>query len=413
MRLDEFFHVVRYFPHAAQLKFHASDARFKVLIAGARFGKSMASARETLVEALAGPTRGWLVGPTYALTRPELEYLRDDALAGLGAQVTQARVPPSLTTHWGAEIVSLSAQMPQGLLGSEIDWMILCEAAHLDREAFERFLRARLTTRNGRLIVPTTPRGRNWIHELYSLGKRGEPGWESFRHATWENPGVSAAEIESARRSMPPETFDEQFGGEFSSLAGRVYREFSPAIHAARLSPPPGAVVYKAIDFGFTNPFVCLWGALDGDGRLLVLREYYRAQATVADHAAELQAGDDDFRKQSCEIGPAWADPSGALERKTLQESGISTQPADNRLRGGIDMVRQRLLAREDGTPGLIVDESCVNLLREFESYEWEESSSENERVPRKQDDHALDALRYLCVALGRKVAWRRTELPW
>ena len=55
MRLDEFFHVVRYFPHAAQLKFHASDARFKVLIAGARFGKSMASARETLVLAPGQP----------------------------------------------------------------------------------------------------------------------------------------------------------------------------------------------------------------------------------------------------------------------------------------------------------------------------------------------------------------------
>ena len=87
--------------------------------------------------------------------------------------------------------------------------------------------------------------------------------------------------------------------------------------------------------------------------------------------------------------------------------------PADNRLRGGIDVVRQRLLMREDGTPGLLVDASCRNLLREFELYEWDEQSTSGERVPRKRDDHALDALRYLCVAIGRKVSWQSGDLPW
>ena len=52
MKQEEFFHLLKYAPHAGQLKFHDSDARFKVLIAGARFGKSLASAKETLIELL-------------------------------------------------------------------------------------------------------------------------------------------------------------------------------------------------------------------------------------------------------------------------------------------------------------------------------------------------------------------------
>ena len=413
MKQEEFFHLLKYAPHAGQLKFHDSDARFKVLIAGARFGKSLASAKETLIELLSGASRGWLVGPTYALTRPEFEYIRDDIFVALHAQVTQRVTPPTLRSQWGAEVVALSAHLPHGLLGAELDWLILCEGAHLDRDAFERFLRARLTTRNGRLIVPTTPRGRNWIHNLYGLGRDGEPNWESFRHATWENPGVDPSEIESARRTLPTETFDEQFGGEFTSLGGRVYREFDLSIHVAEIKPPPGAVIYKAIDFGYTNPFVCLWGALDADGRLLVLREYFKQKSTVVEHAQVVQAIDNEFRDMGCDIGPGYADPSGALERETMAEQGVMMHPADNRLRGGIDVVRQRLLMREDGTPGLLVDASCRNLLREFELYEWDEQSTSGERVPRKRDDHALDALRYLCVAIGRKVSWQSGDLPW
>lgn len=71
-----------------------------------------------------------------------------------------------LTTHGGGEILGLSAHSPFSLVGEELDWLILCEAAHLDRESWERYLRPRLGTRLGRMIASSTPRGGNWMHEL-------------------------------------------------------------------------------------------------------------------------------------------------------------------------------------------------------------------------------------------------------
>src|SRR5690606_1360121 len=138
------------------------------------------------------------------------------------------------------------------------DWLILCEAAHLDSEAFMRYLRGRLTTRRGRLLVPTTPRGFNWIHRLYDLGLKDDGEWQSFRFPTWANPLIAPEEIESARKALPPEVFDEQYGGAFTSPAGAVYREFQPAVHVVpELAVPPGSIIYKSIDFGFTNPLCC------------------------------------------------------------------------------------------------------------------------------------------------------------
>jgi hypothetical protein len=348
MNLTELFQWLRYEPHPAQARFHQSDARFKILVAGARFGKSLAAARDNLAEVLAGSSRGWLVGPTFGLTQPEFEYMRRD-LAALGVPVQQAGPLPALHLPWGAVVECRSAHMPQTLLGREIDWLILCEAAHIEREAFERFLRARLTTRTGRLTVVTSPRGHNWIHGLYQRGLEHQPGWDSFRHATWENPLISAEEVESARAALPGPTFDEQYGGAFTTASGNVYREFQRALHVGKFGVPAGAIVYKAIDIGYTAPFACLWGVLDHDDRLLILREHYAEQLSIPEHAAAIHAIDDDLAAQGCTIGPAWADPAAAGERRMLADLGVRTLAAEKHVSGGIEVVRGRLLPRQDG----------------------------------------------------------------
>ena len=401
-----------YEPHAGQLQFHNSDARFKVLIAGARFGKSLAAGKDVLRDLLCGQTRGWLVGPTFALTRPEFDYLLADARGRLALGVSSYSEGKSgegarVRFDSGAEVQCMSAQRPEGLLGREVDWMILCEGAHLDRDAYERFLRARLATRQGRLLVPTTPHGHNWIKELYEKGIAQTGEWQSFRFATWDNPRIAAQEIEAARAELSPEVFDEQFGGAFVARAGRVYSEFERAVHVRACRPGAGALFWHAVDFGFTNPFVCLWGALDHDERLLVFDEYHCASQTLHTHGQEIKRRDDELRAQGLLAAGGVADPAGRVEREELARHGLSLWPAENALLPGIDAVRQRLRVRPDGTRGILVDPRCTNLVREFEGYCYEKFAKGEEPLPLKRDDHCLDALRYLCMALSRRVDWR------
>ena len=222
------------------------------------------------------------------------------------------------------------------------------------------------------------------------------------------------SEIESAREELPADVFDEQYGGAFTSRAGRVYSEFELSVHVEdQPALPSGAIVFKGIDFGFTNPFVCLWVVLDANDRMIVMDEYVRARATVQEHAQEILRRDDALRRNGFNIGPAFADPSGRVEREELSGAGIRTLPARNELLGGIDIVRSRLRARQDGSRGLTIARCCANLVREFESYCWDESVGSGERVPRKIDDHALDALRYLCIACKRRVDWKSRGMNW
>jgi phage terminase large subunit len=62
----------------------------------------------------------------------------------------------------------------------------------------------------------------------------------------------------------------------------------------------------------------------------------------------------------------------------------------------GIAAVQERLKVQADGLPRLTVDPSCLNTINEFESYVWKPERDE----PVKENDHALDALRYGVIAL-------------
>lgn len=416
MKLTDLYARLDYTPSSGQLQFHESDARFKVLIAGARFGKSLAASKDVLRDLLCAQTRGWMVGPTFALARPEFDYLVNDVRSRLRLAVCEELTSPRAEHAFvrftnGSEVHCVSASRPENLLGQEVDWMILCEASHLQREAYERFLRARLTSRNGRLLVPTTPKGHNWIKGLYDRGIVQGQDWQSFRFATWDNPRVSAKEIEAARAELPAEVFDEQFGGAFVARAGRVYPEFERAAHVRPLALAQGSMFWRGVDFGFTNPFVCLWATLDRDGRLLVFDEYFRAGATLSQHAAEIRRRDDALRAQGCLCAGGVADPSGRAEREELAGLGVTFWPAENALLAGIDAVRQRLRSRDNECRGLLIDPVCANLVREFESYCYEKAAGGDEPLPTKRDDHCLDALRYLCMALGRRVDWQGVTL--
>jgi phage terminase large subunit len=92
-------------------------------------------------------------------------------------------------------------------------------------------------------------------------------------------------------------------------------------------------------------------------------------------------------------------DPSSAGLRASMRNVGLDAIPANNAVFTGIQSVAGRLCNDPSGKPRLVVHRQCSNLLREFGSYEWmsnQDGSSKDQ--PKKEHDHALDALRYSIV---------------
>jgi hypothetical protein len=377
----------------------------------ARFGKSLAAAREVIAWLAIPGTRGWIVAPSYRLGEKEFRYLAADArtLFHDAATVTSGGLhgPSSIVVEDGGEAHVLSAVHPEGLLGEELDWLIISEASRIHGDVWPRFLRARLATRLGVAVMPSTPAGFNWMHGAFLRGHDGDaPDWASFQYRTEDNPLIPAAEIEEARASLPVHTFAEQYGGEFTQPDGSVFADFDPAIHVidrraldrmvATANRPVGH--YVGIDFGYSAPMAMLRGMLIGD-LLVVVDEFYETGKQAHEEARPFC-----LRAAPATVLRAYCDPSGKSQIDALRSapSSVPAEKANNHVAWGISLVRARLQPGIDGKPRLLVLSTCVNLIREFTTYGWGPGRSRGEPIPAKgQSDHAMDALRYLCAGLN------------
>ena len=259
-----------------------------------------------------------------------------------------------------------------------------------------------------KLMLDCNPKGpQHWLHKVgvqhilpdaHNQGATPLPDAEAWARLHWtpyDNPHLPEDTMRTLE-ALPGVQRRRMLQGEWCDNEGAVYPDFDPDIHCFD-ELPAGFAKWdrlRAIDFGYTNPFCCLWGAVDGDGRLWVYRELYRRQERIVNLAREINAIEDGHFRTV-------ADPEGAQERAELAAAGISTEEADKAVTVGIQAVQQRMVIAGDGRPRLMVHSSCTNMISEFYEYRWadpRDGRNADER-PIKANDHAMDALRYMVRA--------------
>lgn len=199
--------------------------------------------------------------------------------------------------------------------------------------------------------------------------------------------------------------------GLWTAAEGVVYDTFDERIHVID-EMPKGWHRWRrirGIDFGYTNPFVCQWWAMDPDGRLYLYREIYWSERLVSDHAAIIR---ENSEGEPVELTVADHD---AEDRATLWAEGIPTARANKDVLPGIEAVKRRLRRAGDGRPRIFFlrsalierDASLVSrgkpcsTLEEFGGYVWAPPKEGKPAIeePLKVGDHGMDAMRYVAMA--------------
>jgi len=198
--------------------------------------------------------------------------------------------------------------------------------------------------------------------------------------------------------------------GKWAASEGLVYPEFDAAVHVIQ-AMPEGWESWRrirSIDFGFVHPWVCQWWAIDGDGRMYLYREIYRAKRTTDEHAAEINA------LSKGETYDATVTDHDADVRAILDKAGIQSTLAEKAAVAGRDAVHARLRVQGDGRPRLFVLAGCTtevdadlyekkrptSTLAEFDCYVYppgKDGKSDKEE-PIKDNDHGMDAMRYAAM---------------
>ena len=294
------------------------------------------------------------------------------------------------------------ADNEDSLRGAGLDGMVIDEfASILDSwSVWHEVLRPALTDKKGWVIFISTPKGKDAFYDLWLKGYRKDPGWDSWKFTTRDNPYIDPEEVDEAEASSPTRYFRQEFLASFEDFEGKVYPEFNEKKHViAPFHLPREYPRIAAIDPAISGTTAVLKMAVDDDGRLIAYEEYYEKDKRVEEVVKSIK-----------EKGVRWfIDPASASKNiikegklfsiwNEYQEKGITATPGENDVEGGINRVAEYF--KNDR---ILIFKNCTNLIWELERYHWAEQKETRSGVtkprPFKKNDHLCDALRYLVMS--------------
>lgn len=361
-----------------QYEFVSDTARFSAYIGGIGSGKTYAGAVKVL-QRLRQPGYGLIAAPTYPMLRDSTQRTLLDLMETTPLKFDWHKSDNTITIPAsGHTILCRSLDNPETMRGPNLDYAWIDEAAMVSDMAW-RIVKGRVRAgTNPQAWITTTPKGRNWIYQEFVA--EPDSNHDLYRTATYENKHLPADFADSL--GYTGEFYAQEIAGEFVNFEGLIYQEFSR--DRVQRVDCTGWRTLLGIDVGARNPTAVLVVRLAGDGRIHIESERYQRDLD-SDEITDLIIA----TILLTDAERAYADPSAKAYIDSWQKRNLRVKPANNDVTRGIQIVKAAL------ADGLTVDPSCVNLISEFESYRWSDGEKDQ---PVKQNDHALDALRYALV---------------
>lgn len=233
--------------HAEQERLVSSSARFRVVSAGRRSGKTEHGKRRLVMSCIDPPI---VNRPTFVASAPTRDQakrifwqdLKDLSPPEFVSGVSESELTVRFAT--GSQLIVVGLDRPQRIEGIPLDGIVVDEIAEVKRESWTQSIRPALSTPGrapGWAWFTGRPKGRGLFYELYSNASTRE-GWESF---TWASSTVvDPAEIEQARLDLDPLTFAQEYEAAWVTFEGLAYYQWSPANYRTLTYDPNRPLVF-------------------------------------------------------------------------------------------------------------------------------------------------------------------------
>ena len=380
------------------MQFHSSQKivaldphRFRILCCGRRWGKTTLAIDQMKGRALIPNSRVAYVAPTYQQARDiAWEQLRRDCREA-SESINEARLEIRLVN--GSLIVLRGWEAIETLRGQAFDLVVLDEVASM-RDFWlhwEEVIRPTLTDRKGEGIFISTPKGFNHFYDLFKK-EDTDVDYKSFHFTSYDNPHLPHEELDKARKEITEDRFAQEYMADFRRMQGLVYKEFSRERHIYTNKPTNTIDRSVGVDFGWTNPCAIIPVDKDADLTYYVPSEWYKTEKTTAEIIEVAR---------SFQGNKYYPDPAEPDRIEEMRRAGLNIREVSKDVEAGVNAVRELFKTNK-----LFINKDCVNLISELETYRYpDKKPDKNEpEIPIKENDHALDALRYVLYMQTTKV---------
>lgn len=224
-----------------------SNARFKLLCSGRRFGKTYLCIARLVAWAISKPgSLNWYVTANYRMAK-QIAWRQLKTMVPSDICIKRNESELSVELSNGSIIALKGAENADSLRGVSLSTLVIDEAAYVKQDAWEMVLRPALSDQGGPAWFITTPAGLNWFHDLWEQAQN-EDDWQSYSYTTVQGGNVPPDEIEAARRTLDERTFRQEYLASFETLSGRVYPDFSDD-NITDNAKDTGGEIYWGTDF--------------------------------------------------------------------------------------------------------------------------------------------------------------------
>lgn len=255
-------------PHPAQREVLECTSRFRVMMCGRRFGKSLISQNISVEEGVQRKHIAYLT-PTYQLGK----IFFQEIIKMLPVEIYRKNETDLVINFiTGGSIRFFTGEKLDAMRGLKFHLVIIDEASYIAnlKDGWENSIRPTLTDYKGRCIFLSTPKGKNFFYSLFL--KSGEPDWQSFKFTTYDNPYIDRDEIDAAKMQLPTAVFEQEY---MANPMENAANPFGSDHIAACCKPKSNELTeYYGIDLAKSVDWTVIIG-LDGNGNV---SEFYRFQ---------------------------------------------------------------------------------------------------------------------------------------
>ena len=398
--------------------------RFRVLIAGRRFGKTYLAIAELLRGASWPGFTAWYVAPTYRQAK-QIAWKRLKELAHpLITKTNETDLSVELAT--GGSIALRGADNYDSLRGVGLDGVVLDEAADIAPEVWTEVLRPALSDRLGWALWIGTPKGFNGLFTLYTEAQ-SKPDWGAFTFTTLQGGQVPPAEIAAAKAELDLKTYRQEYEASFEESAeGKVYYSFSRSENVTQIAYDPRYPLCWSLDFN-VSPMCSVIGQIHDFAptiyassavtrQLHILNEICLKNSNIPEAVEAFKERVSRYARSGQQISvKIYGDASGsarshsgptdwAVVAKHFQGEGRfsltwNTTKSNPAVKDRVNAVNS-LLCSADGNRRLFIDSSCKELITDFEQVSWKTDMAGNvlHEIDKSKPDrsHVSDAAGYL-----------------
>lgn len=251
-------YTIDYVPHDYQLQVHNNPARFRLVVAHRRFGKTTLAVNEIIKGALSKKGRYFYVAPY----RNQAKMI---AWGIFSEFIPQELIKKKNDTELIIELVNGSEialkgtdQDPDRLRGAGLHGVVLDEYGDMKQDVWPAVIRPMLSDTKGWAIFIGTPKGRNHFHALYSRGEDEGEDIQSFLFPASRTGLIDDQELASAKKDLPERLYVQEYECEWLEGQGSVFRKIDQCIRGEFEEPQPNRMYVMGVDLARLQDFTVL-----------------------------------------------------------------------------------------------------------------------------------------------------------